>query len=236
MPAGGRPGDAHGDVGAPATRANLATLAERGATVGRSGEGALAAGDEGVGRMAEPEAIADAVRAAVGAADATVISMATRSWSRPARRTSRSTPCGSWGIVPRARWAYAVAAEAARRGAAVTPDRGPVALGPPDGVDVVRVETAAEMRTRCWALFPATDAVVMAAAVADFRPDAAAGEDQEAARPAGAPRSSPRWTSWRRSASGARARSLVGFAAETADLDGGRGGASWRTRASTCWW
>jgi phosphopantothenoylcysteine decarboxylase/phosphopantothenate--cysteine ligase len=68
------------------------------------------------------------------------------------------------------RMGYAVAAEAAARGATVTLVRGPVALPDPPGVEVVRVETSEEMAAAVFDRFPSVDAVVMAAAVADFRP------------------------------------------------------------------
>jgi phosphopantothenoylcysteine decarboxylase/phosphopantothenate--cysteine ligase len=68
------------------------------------------------------------------------------------------------------RMGYAIAAEAARRGAAVTLVSGPSALAAPSGVEVVRVRTAAEMRDAVVSRAPSADIVVMAAAVADYAP------------------------------------------------------------------
>lgn len=65
---------------------------------------------------------------------------------------------------------YAIASEAARRGHEVTLVSGPVAIAPPDGVDVVRVATAAEMARACKRAFKTADAAVMTAAVCDYRP------------------------------------------------------------------
>jgi phosphopantothenoylcysteine decarboxylase/phosphopantothenate--cysteine ligase len=69
---------------------------------------------------------------------------------------------------------FAVAAEAARRGAEVILVSGPVALADPPGAEVIRVETAAEMAEAVAVRYARADAVVMAAAVADFRPTTAA--------------------------------------------------------------
>jgi phosphopantothenoylcysteine decarboxylase/phosphopantothenate--cysteine ligase len=68
---------------------------------------------------------------------------------------------------------FAIATEAARRGARVTVVTGPVALPDPPGVEVLRVETSAEMAEVIFGHYAGVDAVVMAAAVADFRPDRA---------------------------------------------------------------
>ena len=87
----------------PATSANAATLAERGAVFVGPVVGALAAGDEGLGRLAEPEDIFRAIeRAVVRTARP---GRACGSSSPPARRTSRSTPCASSGTVRPGRWA-----------------------------------------------------------------------------------------------------------------------------------
>jgi phosphopantothenoylcysteine decarboxylase/phosphopantothenate--cysteine ligase len=66
---------------------------------------------------------------------------------------------------------YAIAAEAARRGAQVTVVAGPVALPDPAGIEVLHVETSTEMAEAVFSRYEGVDAVVMAAAVADFRPD-----------------------------------------------------------------
>jgi phosphopantothenoylcysteine decarboxylase/phosphopantothenate--cysteine ligase len=69
---------------------------------------------------------------------------------------------------------FAVAREAARRGATVTLVSGPVDMPVPPGVEVIRVQTAEEMAVAVFDRYGQTDAVIMAAAVADFRPEAAA--------------------------------------------------------------
>jgi phosphopantothenoylcysteine decarboxylase/phosphopantothenate--cysteine ligase len=154
----------------PATRANVATLAGRGAVVVGPDEGPLAAGDEGMGRMAAPEEVVAAVTAAVATGDLAgvrflVTAGPTHEPIDPVRYlANRST--GKMG--------FAVASEAARRGAWVTLVSGPVALPDPPGVRIVKVETAEQMLAAVREAAPAADAVVMAAAVADFRPDAAA--------------------------------------------------------------
>ncbi len=155
----------------PATQANLATLAERGATIVPPGVGALAAGDEGPGRMAEPEAIVSAlvdVLAAGKALEGRSILVTAGPTHEPidAVRFIGNRSSGKMG--------FAIAAEASRRGARVTVVAGPVGLPDPQGLEVLHVETSAEMAEVVFGLYESLDAVVMAAAVADFRPDRAA--------------------------------------------------------------
>jgi phosphopantothenoylcysteine decarboxylase/phosphopantothenate--cysteine ligase len=156
----------------PATQANVAALAERGARIVGPATGSLAAGDEGVGRMTEPEdlvtAIEDVLAAAGDLAGRRVVVTAGPTWEPidPVRFVgNRST--GKMGS--------AVAAEAFARGADVTQVVGPGTVEPPPGPDVVRVTTADEMRTAVLDAMRDADALVMAAAVADFRPETAAG-------------------------------------------------------------
>ena len=150
-----------------ATRRNVASLVERGTALVGPAEGPLAAGDEGVGRMAEPEEILAAVARELGAirdlAGLRILVTAGPTYEPidPVRfLANRST--GKMG--------FAVAQEAARRGAAVTLVTGPVSLPDPSGVGVVRVEAAEEMARAVTDRYPQADAVVMAAAVADWRP------------------------------------------------------------------
>jgi phosphopantothenoylcysteine decarboxylase/phosphopantothenate--cysteine ligase len=151
-----------------ATRANVETLAARGAVIVGPGTGSLAAGDEGTGRMAEPEEILEALLGALEPSDlggrrVLVTAGPTHEPIDPVRFLgNRST--GKMG--------FAVAVEAARRGADVTLVTGPVALADPPGVAVVRVETSEEMGNEVFGRYGESDAVVMAAAVADWRPDA----------------------------------------------------------------
>jgi phosphopantothenoylcysteine decarboxylase/phosphopantothenate--cysteine ligase len=209
----------------PATRRNVATLVERGAAVVGPETGPLAAGDEGVGRMAAPEEIEAAVldallRAGNGAVPATdlagariLVSAGPTHEPIDAVRFIGNRSSGTMG--------FAIACEAARRGASVTLVTGPVAMDDPRGVEVVRVETAAEMLGALQARFEHADALVMAAAVADFRPErSSAGKIK---KEQGVPEIRLERTA-DILATLAKARSrqvLVGFAAETADVPGG---------------
>ncbi|MFB3738575.1 MAG: bifunctional phosphopantothenoylcysteine decarboxylase/phosphopantothenate--cysteine ligase CoaBC [Candidatus Velamenicoccus archaeovorus] len=198
----------------PATRANLATLAERGVhTVGPE-TGSLAAGDEGLGRMAEPEdilaALAELAAAGRDLAGRRVVVTAGPTWEPidPVRFVgNRST--GKMG--------FAVAREAFARGARVTLVVGPGTVEPPEGPELVRVGTAEEMRAAVLERAERADAVVMAAAVADFRPQTEAGAKLK--KEAGPPelRLVPTPDILRELGELAGGRILVGFAAETGD-------------------
>lgn len=150
----------------PATRANMALLEERGVLRVGPESGDLACGWQGQGRMAEPEAIAAAAEAALtprSMKDESVVVTAggtvepVDSVRHLANRSS-----GKMG--------FAIAAEAARRGAQVTLVAGPTGLPTPFGVTRVDVETALEMRAAVFAALPDAGVVIKAAAVADFRP------------------------------------------------------------------
>jgi phosphopantothenoylcysteine decarboxylase/phosphopantothenate--cysteine ligase len=149
----------------PAVVANLETLKRRGHRIVEPGVGYLACGMTGPGRMAEPEEIAAAVgreahrRRDLEGEVVLITAGPTQEPLDPVRYiTNRSS--GKMG--------YAMAEEAAARGAAVVLISGPVALRPPFGVELVTVHTAAEMRREVLdRLGPAT-IVIKAAAVADF--------------------------------------------------------------------
>ncbi|MXX85265.1 MAG: bifunctional phosphopantothenoylcysteine decarboxylase/phosphopantothenate--cysteine ligase CoaBC [Acidobacteria bacterium] len=153
-----------------ATRGHLRTLRERGATVIEPGEGELACGWLGPGRLAEIPEIVEAVEHALeetatrqdlAGRKVVVAAGPTREPIDPVRYlTNRSS----------GRMGFELAEVAAGRGADVTLVLGPTDLDPPPGQEVVRVETAREMRDQMLAAAPEADAVVMAAAVADFRP------------------------------------------------------------------
>ncbi len=153
----------------PSVQDNLALLASRGVIVVPPGEGRLAGGDVGTGRLAEPDDVLAAVEAALvprpmGGWNVLVTAGGTREAIDPVRViTNRSS--GKQG--------YAIAAEAAARGAKVTlvstVDR-PV----PPGVEVVSVSSAASMEAAVVPGADRYDVIVMAAAVADFRPVAVA--------------------------------------------------------------
>jgi len=149
----------------PATQANLETLRRRGHRVVEPGEGFLACGMTGPGRLAEPEEIAaaveDEVRRRRDLEGETVLITAgpTQEPLDPVRYISNRSS-GKMG--------YALAEAAAARGAKVVLVSGPVSLAAPRGVEVARVRTAAEMREQVLAHLPEAGVVVKAAAVADF--------------------------------------------------------------------
>jgi phosphopantothenoylcysteine decarboxylase/phosphopantothenate--cysteine ligase len=149
------------------TQRNVAALKQRGAVFVDPGTGELACGDVGEGRLAEVGAIADAVEreAARTHALAGVRMLVT---AGPTREPI--DPVRYIGNRSSGRQGYAIAEEAARRGALVTLVSGPTELPDPFGVRTVRVETAARMREEVEAAYPRADVVVAAAAVADLRP------------------------------------------------------------------
>jgi phosphopantothenoylcysteine decarboxylase/phosphopantothenate--cysteine ligase len=155
----------------PATQANLEFLKKRGVRVIDPGEGYLACGMTGPGRLAENELIVAAVMEALGAsqelAGETVLVTAgpTREKIDPVRYlTNRSS----------GRMGYALAEAALRRGARVLLVTGPTNLTPPGAAEVTRVETAEEMRQAVMKLLPQATIVIKTAAVADYRPKDAA--------------------------------------------------------------
>jgi phosphopantothenoylcysteine decarboxylase/phosphopantothenate--cysteine ligase len=200
----------------PATRANLETLRARGAQVVGPGTGPLAAGDEGVGRMSEPEEVLAAVEAAVGRGG----DLAGRRVVVTAGPTHEPIdPVRFIGNRSSGKMGFAVAREAAARGADVTLVLGPGTEPPPETIRTVRVTTAAEMRDAVRSAAGDADAIVMAAAVADFRPAEAAAEKlkKEAGPPAVELVATP--DILRELGEGPAGRLLVGFAAETGDLE-----------------
>jgi phosphopantothenoylcysteine decarboxylase/phosphopantothenate--cysteine ligase len=162
----------------PATQANLATLRARGATVLDPGTGALGSkGEWGIGRLAEPPellaAVEDALRAGTaGRPDAHLVGLrvlVTAGGTREPIDAVRFVGNRSSG-----RMGFALAEEAAALGAAVTVIAANVSLGRRPGIRYVDVATAAELKEACEAEFPQADVLLMAAAVADYRPAEAA--------------------------------------------------------------
>jgi len=156
-----------------ATQANLATLRARGATVLEPGTGALGSpGEWGIGRLPEPPDLLAAVEAAVGAAapgggDLDGLSVVvTAGGTREPIDAVRFIGNRSSG-----RMGFALADEAARRGAGVTVVAANVALPRNPAVRYVDVETAAELAAATAAEFERCDMLLMAAAVADYRPE-----------------------------------------------------------------
>jgi phosphopantothenoylcysteine decarboxylase/phosphopantothenate--cysteine ligase len=206
----------------PATRENLERLRVRGMHILEPGSGYLACGEVGEGRLAEPEEIVARAIEIVGLRDpdpgpralagqcVVVTAGPTREPIDPVRYvTNRSS----------GRMGYAIAEAARDRGANVTLVTGPVAIEPPDGVEVVRVETAADMARETLARAPGAAIVVKAAAVADYRPVHVA--DRKIKKEAGGGISIEFERTDDILAALGRAKSgyvLVGFAAETNDL------------------
>jgi len=146
----------------PATRANVATLAARVRFVGPV-DGPVASGESGMGRLADPDAIARVLLGPADLAGRTVVVTAGPTYEP-------LDPVRFLGNRSSGRMGFAIAARAAARGARVVLVSGPVALATPAGVERRDVETAEEMRAALAAVMPDADALVMAAAVADIRP------------------------------------------------------------------
>src|ERR1700688_2974675 len=156
-----------------ATQANLEILKQRGVTIVPPGTGYLACGMTGAGRLAENEAVVAATLEALGAsqelASETVLITAgpTREKIDPVRYlTNRSS----------GRMGYAIAEAALRRGARVLLVSGPTAIAAPAAAELTTVETAEEMLAAVLKLLSESTVVIKTAAVADFRPKAAAGQ------------------------------------------------------------
>ena len=202
----------------PATRGNVETLERRGVTFVGPVEGALAHGDSGVGRLAEPETIAAEALAVLDGA--VVGSMMGRTVVVTAGPTYEPIdPVRFIGNHSSGKMGVAVAAEAARRGATVQLILGPGTVAPPAGAQVMRVTTAEQMREAVMGYADDADAIVMAAAVADFRPkDAATGKLK---KDDGTPEVRLEPTPDILAELGERAQRpyLVGFAAETSDVE-----------------
>ena len=157
----------------PATQANLEILKKRGVRVVEPGIGYLACGMTGAGRLAENEMIVGATLEALGASQElvgeTVLVTAgpTREKIDPVRYlTNRSS----------GRMGYALAEAALRRGAKVLLVSGPTSLTPPGDAEIIKVETAEEMRQAVLRLLPQATIVIKTAAVADYRPRSAASQ------------------------------------------------------------
>ncbi len=156
----------------PATQANVATLRSRGALVLEPAVGRLTGADSGVGRLPEPEAIAEAARRVLARSSAALPhDLAGRRVVVSAGGTREPLdPVRFLGNRSSGRQGYALAATAVARGAEVVVVAANVALADPAGVKVVRVSTAQELREAMIDAAGDADAIVMAAAVADFRP------------------------------------------------------------------
>jgi phosphopantothenoylcysteine decarboxylase/phosphopantothenate--cysteine ligase len=211
----------------PATQANVATLRERGVVVLDPGVGRLTGADSGPGRLPEPQAIYDACLAVLAArVDAPDLSGLTVVISAGGTR-EHLDPVRFLGNSSSGKQGYALATTAAARGASVVLVSANVSLPDPAGATVVRVTSAEELRQAVHAQAGRADVVVMAAAVADFRPVAHAQNKIKKDGDGGVPEPivlertadvlaevvSDR-------AAARREQVVVGFAAETGDSDG----------------
>ncbi|MGA8041183.1 MAG: bifunctional phosphopantothenoylcysteine decarboxylase/phosphopantothenate--cysteine ligase CoaBC, partial [Terracidiphilus sp.] len=151
----------------PATQANLELLRQRGVRVIEPGTGSLACGMVGPGRMAEPEAIAEAVMNALGHRHdmAGEVVLVTAGGTREALDPVRFIGNRSSGKM-----GFALADAAQGRGARVILISGPSALHPPAHCELIKVTTAEEMRTAVLEHMAEATLIIKAAAVADYRP------------------------------------------------------------------
>ena len=198
------------------TRRNVSALRERGVVIIEPATGQLACGDVGEGRLAPVDTIADAVEAEISRArdlagkHVLVTAGGTHEPIDPVRYIGNHSS-GKTG--------FAIAEEAARRGARVFLVTGPSHLPDPFGCEVVRVQTALQMRAAVLARADVSDVIVMSAAVADFRPSTAA---PDKIKKTDAPESIPLERNPDILAElGARGGGavLVGFAAETSNVE-----------------
>ena len=198
----------------PAVQENVATLRRRGVHIVDPEQGRLAGGDLGTGRLAAPEAIVAAVRAALAAPDLEGLQLVvTAGGTREALDPVRYLGNRSSG-----RQGHAIAQAAAERGGDVTLVTA-AGLATPPGVRRVDVESAQQMYDSVLALAASADIVVMAAAVADFRPVVVCAEKLK--KRDGVPTVQLEPTPDILAALGATKRpgqTIVGFAAETQDV------------------
>lgn len=210
----------------PATRENVATLRRRGCVVIEPAVGRLTGADTGKGRLPDPDeifALCRRVLARGSAAGAPVADLADRRVLISAGGTREPLdPVRYLGNRSSGKQGYALARTAAARGARVTLVAANTALPDPAGVDVVPVGTAVQLREAMLKAAPDADAVVMAAAVADFRPSRyAAGKIKKQDGQEPEPIALVRNPDILAELSAGRARSgqlVVGFAAETDDV------------------
>ena len=153
-----------------ATQANLARLRERGARVFGPGDGSQACGEFGAGRLLEPERLVAELVAARGPRGLAGV----RFLVSAGPTYEDIDPVRFIGNRSSGRMGFAIAQAAAQAGAAVSLVAGPVALATPAGVERVDVRSALEMRDAVLARAARSDVFVAAAAVGDFRPQAAA--------------------------------------------------------------
>lgn len=217
----------------PATQRNAATLKSDGVLFVGPEDGAMACGEYGPGRMAEPLAIVAAIETALAADTRLALPAAVMAMQAGASLAGRRVvvtsgpthepidPVRYLANRSSGKQGHAIAAAAAQAGAEVVLIAGPVSIADPPGVSVVRVETARQMLEAVEAALPAA-IFVGAAAVADWRPESEAREKLKKGQQAG-PRSlelaeNPDILAAVARRSQDRPSLVVGFAAETEDL------------------
>ena len=157
-----------------AVQQNLRTLSGRGVRFVEPGEGYLACGWIGKGRLAEPAEIVAAALAVLGPVDSALRGRHVLVTAGPTYEDI--DPVRYVGNRSSGRMGFALAAEARRRGARVTLVAGPTTIEPPAADDLVRVRSAADMHDAVTTAAGGADVVIMAAAVADYAPAAPAGQ------------------------------------------------------------
>ena len=225
-----------------AVQRNLQTLSSRGVAFVDPGEGYLACGWIGKGRLAEPAAVVEAALRTIGASKEPIDSARDRPLD--SARDRQDLPDAAWrgrrilvtagptiedidavrfvGNRSSGRMGFALAAEARRRGATVTLIAGPSAIEPPAVDELVRVRSAAEMHEAVMRAAASADAVIMAAAVADYAPVKADGKIAKSDGPLTLTLTRTRDIladlGSMRTGMGSRRPLLIGFAAETDGL------------------
>jgi phosphopantothenoylcysteine decarboxylase / phosphopantothenate---cysteine ligase len=155
----------------PATQANVALLRERGVQVLGPADGPLMGGDAGPGRVVEPQEAYEAVLAARGRAPGSERDLAgVRVVVTAGGTREMIDPVRFLGNRSSGRMGFALAADAAARGAEVTLIAAPSDLPTPDDVERVDVTSAQQMHEAVFAVADHADVIIKAAAVADFRP------------------------------------------------------------------
>jgi phosphopantothenoylcysteine decarboxylase/phosphopantothenate--cysteine ligase len=203
----------------PATVANLAVLRARGVAVVEPEEGAMACGEWGFGRLAEPPAILACIRAMLDPGSRPLAGRHVLVTSGPTHEPI--DPVRYIANRSSGRQGHAIAAGLAALGARVTLVSGPVAIADPPGVKTLHVETAEEMLAACRAALPA-EAAVCVAAVADWRVASPSPGKIKKIGGSAAPDleliPNPDILAALSAPGGGRPRLVVGFAAETDDL------------------
>ena len=215
----------------PSVAANVATLRDRDVIFVGPERGPLASGEIGIGRLADPETIAEAVHQTLaGSASGETLSGRTVVISAGPTREPLD-PVRYLGNRSSGKMGFALAAAAAARGARVFLVAGPVTLPTPPGVERRSVTTALEMEAELALLAPEADLLVMTAAVADFRPKQVA--DQKIKKGKGIPKVElvPNPDLLSGLADQAPQALRIGFAAETEDLEAHARGKLERKRA-----